>query len=79
MKHIQTLSGVVVSTKMKKTVVVEVLRLKKHPKYHKYIRISKRYKAHSENESVRTGDQVTIVSTRPISKDKRWKIVSETS
>lgn len=76
-KHIQRLKGVVVSTKMQKTVVVEVLRLKQHPKYKKYIRVSKRYKAHNEDTTIKKGDQVTIELTRPISKEKRWRIVQE--
>ena len=59
---------------MQNTVVVRVDRLKKHPKYLKYYRISKRFKAHDEKGEYRTGDQVIIEETRPISKDKRWKV-----
>lgn len=76
-KHIQQLEGVVVSTKMQKTVVVEVVRLKQHPKYKKYIRVSKRYKAHNEDAAIKKGDRVTIALTRPMSKEKRWRIVQE--
>jgi small subunit ribosomal protein S17 len=76
MKHIQTLDGIVVSTKMKKTVVVEVTRLKKHPRYHKYVRATKRYKAHCEDDSILEGARVTIRLTKPISRHKCWEIVS---
>jgi len=77
MKHIQKMKGVVVSTKMHKTAVVEVTRLKKHPRYKKYIRVTRRYKAHMEPGAVETGQRVTIQLTRPISRDKRWIIVEE--
>ena len=69
----QTLKGKIVSNKMQKTVVVEVLRLKKHPIYKKYIKLSKRYKAHTE-EQIEEGKTVLIVPTKPISKDKKWKV-----
>ncbi len=74
-KLIQQLKGVVVSTKMMRTVVVEVTRLKKHPRYHKYIRETKRYKAHNEDAGISEGDMVTIELTRPMSRDKRWRII----
>lgn len=76
-KHIQRMRGVVVSTKMAHTVVVEVTRLKKHPRYHKYVRETKRYKAHVESGAVSEGDKVTIELTRPISRDKHWRVVVE--
>lgn len=72
----RTLQGVVVSDKMNKTVVVEVSRLKKHPKYKKHFRVVKKYKAHDEKEEYNVGDKVIIKETRPISKDKRWVVVS---
>lgn len=72
----RTLSGVVVSDKMKKTAVVLVTRFVKHPKYGKYFKVSKRYKAHDENNSLKVGDKVTIKECPPISKDKRFKIVN---
>ncbi len=68
------LSGVVVSDKMDKTVVVSVSRFVKHPKYGKYYKISKRYKAHCVNGECKVGDKVEILETKPISKDKRFKI-----
>ena len=69
------LKGIVVSDKMQKTVVVRIDRLKKHPKYLKYYRISKRFKAHDEKGEYHTGDIVVIQETRPISKEKRWGVV----
>lgn len=64
------LSGIIVSTKMALTAVVEVTRLKEHPLYHKYYKTSKRYKAHNPENKFQTGDKVIIAETRPISKDK---------
>ena len=69
-KKPQILAGLVVSAKMKKTVVVEVRRLVRHPKYGKYITRTKRYKAHDELGRCRVGDQVQIKSTRPLARDK---------
>lgn len=71
----KTLSGVVVSDKMKKTVVVSVNRFIKHPKYGKYFKVSKKYKAHDENNECKIGDKVAIIECKPISKDKRFKVV----
>jgi small subunit ribosomal protein S17 len=68
----KTLSGTVVSDKMDKTVVVSVTRYVKHPKYLKYQKISKKYKAHDENNTKKIGDKVEIVETRPLSKDKHF-------
>lgn len=71
----KTLHGIVVSDKMQKTVVVAVTRLKKHPKYKKQYKVTRRFKAHDEENRYKTGDKVAIQETRPLSKDKRWKIV----
>jgi len=71
------LSGIVMSTKMALTAVVEVTRLKEHPLYHKYYKTSKRYKAHNPDNVFKTGDKVIIEETRPISKDKSWIIVEK--
>ncbi|MDP3731385.1 MAG: 30S ribosomal protein S17 [bacterium] len=71
------LTGMVVSDKMDKTVVVEVNRLRKHPKYKKYFKISRKFKAHDEANAYRTGDKVNIQETRPISKDKRWMVINK--
>ena len=67
--------GVVVSTKMDKTITVQVERMYKHPKYGKYIRERKRYHAHAPEGGVSNGDVVEVMSTRPISKTKRWRLV----
>lgn len=61
---------------MKKTVVVRVDRLRKHAKYLKYYRVSKKFKAHDENNEYQIGDVVIIQETRPLSKEKRWKVFS---
>jgi len=74
-KKIRTLKGIVVSDKMAKTVVVAISRLKKHPKYKKYYKVTKRFKAHDEKGEYHTGDKVLIQETRPLSKDKRWKVI----
>ncbi len=66
--------GVVVSDRMDKTVVVAVDRLVKHPLYKKYIRRRKRYKAHDEENNCSLGDRVLIAETRPLSRDKRWRV-----
>ena len=71
------LTGMVVSDKMDKTVVVEVNRLRKHPKYKKYFKISRKFKAHDESNVYRAGDKVNIQETRPISKDKRWMVINK--
>ncbi len=76
-KKKRRLTGIVVSDKMLKTRTVEIVRLKKHPKYLKYYKISKRFKAHDEDGSYKTGDEVIIEETKPISKDKRWKIIKK--
>ena len=67
--------GLVVSDKMDKTAVVAVVRLKRHPLYGRVQRVTKRFKAHDENNEVRVGDRVRIMETRPISKDKNWRIL----
>jgi len=69
------LKGVVVSDKMDKTVVVSVSRFIKHPKYGKFYNVSKKYKAHDEENKYKMGDKVEIIETRPISKDKKFKVV----
>lgn len=76
-KKNKMLKGLVVSDKMQKTAVVEVLRLKKHPKYKKYYKVSRRFKAHNPENQYHTGDRVWIKETRPVSKDKRWIITDK--
>jgi small subunit ribosomal protein S17 len=68
-------SGKVVSDKMDKTIVVNVETTKKHPLYKKIVKESKKYKVHDENNEAKIGDIVTIMETRPLSKDKRWRLV----
>ena len=79
LKKSRELKGVIVSDKMTKTVVVEILRLKKHPKYQKYFKVTKRYKAHNPENQFHTGDKVIIKETRPLSKDKRWIVINKIS
>ena len=76
-KNKRFLVGKVVSDKMQKTIVVEILRLKKHPKYKKYFKTSRRYKAHDPENRYHTGDKVIIQETNPISKDKRWVVTGK--
>ncbi len=71
----KVLKGTVVSDKMKKTVVVSVTRYEKHPKYKKFMKISKKFKAHDENNSHKVGEIVSIKETRPLSKDKRFIVI----
>jgi len=70
----RTMKGVVVSDKMDKTVVVKVNTTKTHPKYLKRYKVSKKYKAHDEKNEFKIGDQVLIIETRPMSKEKRWEV-----
>ena len=71
------LTGTVISNKMKKTVVVEVERIKEHPKYKRRFKIHKKYKAHDEQGEYKVGDKVVIEETRPLSKDKKWRVVNK--
>jgi small subunit ribosomal protein S17 len=67
--------GIVVSDKMDKTIVVKVDRLAQHPIYKRVIRRSKKFKVHDEEKKAKIGDRVKIAETRPISKEKRWRLV----
>ena len=71
----KTRVGVVVSDKMEKTIVVAVERKAHHPLYGKTIRKTSKYKAHDAENQCRTGDKVKIMETRPLSKDKNWRLV----
>lgn len=73
----QQLRGIVVSDKMDKTVVVKIDVRKRHPKYKKTYTISKKFKVHDEANEYQVGDVVVIESTRPISKDKKFKVISK--
>ncbi len=70
------MTGVVTSDKMDKTVVVAVTTTKRHPVYGKVMRLVKKYKAHDEANECREGDRVLIIESKPISRDKRWSVVS---
>ena len=71
----KTLTGTVTSDKMEKTITVVVERRYKHPKYGKYIVASKKYAAHDETNEARIGDTVELGETRPLSKNKRWRLL----
>ena len=73
----QKLNGVVMSNKMEKTIVVRVERTKRHPKYLKYYKVHKNYKVHDPLKQYAVGQKVTFVSCRPVSKEKRWRVVYE--
>lgn len=74
----KTRVGEVVSDKMEKTVVVAVTRLVRHPLYGRFVKKTSKFKVHDENNECRTGDVVKIMETRPLSKDKRWRLVEVT-
>lgn len=71
------LEGIIISDKMNKTRVVAVNSLKKHPKYKKYYKSTAKFKAHDDKNEYKTGDKIIIEETRPISKEKRWRILSK--
>ena len=71
----KTRTGVVVSDKMDKTIVVEIRTRVRHPLYGKFMNRTERFKAHDENNACGIGDFVRIMETRPLSKDKRWRLV----
>ena len=71
------LTGKIVSTKMQKTLVVEVERIKQHPKYKRRLKVHKKYKAHYNEGEFKIGDRVIIEECRPISKDKHWKVLKK--
>jgi small subunit ribosomal protein S17 len=74
-KLIRKFRGVVVSDKMEKTIVVRVESVKQHSKYEKRYKKSKRYKVHDEKEMFKEGDEVVFVGCRPLSKDKKWRVL----
>ena len=71
----KSLEGKVVSDKMQKTIVVEVDRIKVHPVYKKRYFVSRKYKVHDEKGSAKIGDKVIFEECRPLSKDKRWRLI----
>jgi small subunit ribosomal protein S17 len=70
-----SIKGVVVSSKMDKTIVVRAERLVKHPVFHKYMKRFVKYKAHDEQNICKVGDKVLIIESRPLSREKRWRMV----
>ena len=73
----RTLEGTIVSDKMQKTLVVRVDSIKTHSKYKKQYTTSKKYKVHNESDDYKVGDKVKFEETRPISKEKRWRVISK--
>ena len=73
-RSVKTRTGIVVSDKMDKTVVVQTEKMVMHPMYKKFVRRRVKYKVHDENNDARMGDTVLIEETRPLSRSKRWKI-----
>lgn len=71
------LQGKIISDKMQKTVVVQVERIKIHPKYKRRFKMHKNYKAHNENAEIKAGDTVIIEECNPISKEKKWKVIAK--
>jgi small subunit ribosomal protein S17 len=72
--NLRTIQGIVVSNKMDKTIVVRAERLFKHAVFRKYVRSYQKYKAHDEGNHCQIGDKVLIVESRPLSRDKRWRM-----
>jgi len=77
-RHHRVLVGQVVSDKMDKTIVVQVMRRYRHPQYRKYVTEKVKYKAHDERNEAKIGDMVRIVESRPLSRDKRWRLQAVT-
>ncbi len=73
------MQGVVVSDKMEKTVVVSIESVKEHPRYKKRFKQHKKYKAHDEKGEFKIGDKVVIEESRPMSKDKKWRVIGRAS
>jgi small subunit ribosomal protein S17 len=71
----RTIKGIVISDKMDKTIIVRAERLVKHPVFHKYVRKHVKYKAHDEQNQSKKGDTVLIIESRPLSKEKRWRML----
>lgn len=77
MENKKTLKGIIISTKMQKTVTVAVTSLKEHDKYKRRYKSTNKYKAHNENGEYNVGDKVIIEECRPLSKDKKWKVIKK--
>ena len=77
-RHRRSLFGEVVSDKMDKTIVVQVIRRYRHPRYRKYVNERIKYKAHDEKNEAKVGDKVRIIESRPLSREKRWRLAEVT-
>lgn len=73
------LQGTIISNKMQKTVVVKIERIKEHPKYKKRYKIHKKYKTHTESGEYHVGDRVVIEECKPLSKEKKWRVIRKLS
>ena len=71
----RTIKGIVISDKMDKTIVVKAERLVRHPVFHKYVRKHVKYKVHDKQNQCKLGDTVLIIEARPLSKEKRWRML----
>lgn len=71
------LIGTIISNKMQKTIVLSVERIKEHPKYKRRYKVHKKYKAHTETGEYQVGDKVVIEECKPISKEKKWKVIKK--
>jgi small subunit ribosomal protein S17 len=70
----RTIVGDVISNKMEKTVVVMVKTRRQHPRYGKYLEHGRKFKAHDDGNACKVGDRVKLIETRPLSKEKRWRV-----
>ena len=73
--HNKVREGIVLENGMDKTIVVKVTRIAQHPRYKKYIKITKKYYAHDEKNIAKTGEKVKIIESKPMSKMKRWRLL----
>lgn len=73
--HRKQREGIVLKNGMDKTIVVKVTRITQHPRYKKYIKVTKKYYAHDEENKAKAGDKVAIIESRPMSKMKRWRLL----
>jgi len=73
--HRKKREGIVLTNAMDKTIVVKVTRMTQHPRYKKYIKVTKKYYAHDEENKAKAGDKVSIIESRPMSKMKRWRLL----
>ena len=75
----RTFRGIVVSDRMQKTIIVRVTRFRWHSKYHRQYRVTNKFKVHDEHNAFHVGDTVEFVETRPLSKEKRWRVIQKKS